>query len=175
VSKREVYLVDESRIKHLITGIDTLAGLGYDIADIEMVSESEMISYKRGEDLTIGAMSLANKEKFRKHYIPSSSGASTMKAEMNPYYSGTKCYENSIFPPEHCDFRLSGFCSTHFLSCAMWESCKFLVPPSTTSTSELYETVRASKCSNYYSGKFEYGKWVSDDCPVTWFTPEELR
>ena len=173
--RRQVYLVDNAKFKHLIIGMDTLTGLGYDIADIALVSESEMNSYKDGEDLSIGEMSLANKEKFRKHYIPSSSEYSTtMKAEMNPFYSGTKCYENSIFPPEHCDFRLSGFCSTHFLSCAMWESGKFLFP-STTSTSELYETARASKCSNYYSGKFEYGKWVSDDCPVNWFQPEELR
>jgi hypothetical protein len=65
--RREVYLVDNAKSKHLIIGMDTLTGLGYEIADIALVSESEVNSYKDGEDLSIGEMSLANKEKFRKN------------------------------------------------------------------------------------------------------------
>lgn len=94
-----------------------------------------------------------------------------VKNLLNPHYIGSECYEHSYFPPEKCDLKLYGFCSPYIPSCAMWKSGLFVHDPKKPAESAM--TPR--KCSSYWQGQFESGVWTSPDCPVTWFTPEELR
>ena len=91
-----------------------------------------------------------------------------LKNKLNPYYIGNECYENSNFPPELCDKRLSGFCSPHIPSCAVWQSGMFLLP-------SVASKSIASNCTDFQTGNFIHGKWITVRCPITWFEPEQLR
>jgi len=92
-----------------------------------------------------------------------------VKNLLNPHYIGIECYEQSIFPPDKCSHPLYGFCSPYVPSCSMWRRGMFA-----TSVVKAAESTPRN-CSSFWSGKFESGIWDSPGCPITWFTPEELR
>jgi len=72
-NSKEVYVLDDDKIKHLIYGMDQLVALGYDLSDIHTISEATLNEYSTGADPVLEIIDDAMKAKYSKSSIESHS------------------------------------------------------------------------------------------------------